>query len=185
MIRAFLAIQPAENVLQSLEALQVELGETGADARWVRREAMHLTIQFLGDVRENELPQIQSGLGEALCEQQPFEIECRGLGVFPNQKRPRVVWVGLRGEGLVRLAERTETVLSPLGFPPEERDLTPHITLGRVRSMRGWEGLQRVLKVSGERSFGSSTIDHATLYRSELRPDHAVYTVIAEFPFAR
>ena len=184
MIRAFLAIQPAEDVLRNLESLQIEFGDTGADVRWVRAEAMHLTLQFLGEVRENELPAIERGLAEALREQAPVEIECRGLGVFPNQKRPRVVWVGLHGAGLARVAERAETVLSPLGFPPEEREFTPHITLGRIRSTRGWEQLQRVLKVSADRSLGSSRIDHATLYRSELRPDHAVYTALATFPFA-
>jgi 2'-5' RNA ligase len=128
MIRAFLAIRPTLDVIQGLLSAQAELDGAGADVRWVSAEAVHLTIQFLGDVRESEIPQIESGLREQLGALAPFEIECRGLGTFPNQKRPRVVWVGLRGDGIHQVADAAETVLSPLGFPPEERDLTPHIT---------------------------------------------------------
>jgi RNA 2',3'-cyclic 3'-phosphodiesterase len=182
MIRAFLAIRPTEPVITSLLAAQTELDEAGADVRWVSAEAVHLTIQFLGDVRESEVPQIQSGLVEQLGALPPFEIECRGLGTFPNQKRPRVVWVGLRGDGIQRVADAAETVLSPLGFPPEERDLTPHITIGRVRSARGAEALVRALKENGDRVFGSCRIEEVILYRSQLRSDGAVYTPLVAIP---
>jgi 2'-5' RNA ligase len=182
MIRAFLAIRPTPDVIQSLLAAQAELDDAGADVRWVSPGAVHLTIQFLGDVRESEVPQIESGLGEQLGALPPFEIECRGLGTFPNQKRPRVVWVGLRGEGIQRVADAAETVLSPLGFPPEERDLTPHITIGRLRSARGAEALVRALKTNGDRSFGSCRIDEVILYRSQLRSDGAVYTPLVAIP---
>ena len=182
MIRAFLAIRPSDDVIQKLVELESELEEAGADVRWVSAGSMHLTLQFLGNVREAEMPEIERGLGEALAGIAPFDIECRGVGVFPSQKRPRVVWVALRGEGLSRVAEGAETVLSPLGFPPEERGFTPHITIGRARSARGAENLVRLLKANAERSFGTSRIGHATLYRSQLRPDGAVYTPLVEFP---
>jgi 2'-5' RNA ligase len=182
MMRAFLAIRPSEEVLRHLEEAQKELADCGADARWVSPEAMHLTVQFLGDVREAEIPELERELRERLRGIEPFEVECRGLGVFPNQKRPRVVWVGLHGAGLSEVAETVETVLSPLGFPPEEREFSPHITLGRLRSARGIEGLVRIVKASGERTFGKSRIDHVTLYRSVLYPDGAVYTPVLELP---
>jgi RNA 2',3'-cyclic 3'-phosphodiesterase len=184
MIRAFLAIRPTDDVTSRLAEVQSELAESGADVRWVSAETMHLTIQFLGEVQESEVPEIERGLRQGLGALPPFDIECRGLGVFPNQKRPRVVWVGLHGPGIATLAERTEIVLSPLGFPPQERELTPHITLGRLRSARGWEALSRLLKASADRSFGLSRIDHITLYRSQLRPDGAVYTPLVRFPIA-
>jgi 2'-5' RNA ligase len=184
MIRAFLAIRPTDDVIDRLTELQSELGESGADVRWVPAETLHLTIQFLGDVREAELPELERGLQQGLGTLPPFEIECRGLGVFPNQKRPRLVWAGLHGAGIGELAERVELVLSPLGFPPEERELTPHITLGRLRSARGWEALARLLKASGDRSFGTSRIDHITLYRSQLRPEGALYTPLVKFSLA-
>jgi RNA 2',3'-cyclic 3'-phosphodiesterase len=182
MIRAFLAIRPSEEVLRNLEDVQKELASGGADARWIGADAMHLTVQFLGDVRESELPAIEQGLGERLREIKPFDTEFRGLGVFPNQKRPRVIWVGLVGAGLSAVADAVETVLSPLGFPPQEREFSPHVTLGRVRSVHGVEGMVRTVKASGERTFGVSRVDRITLYRSVLRPDGAVYTPLREFP---
>src|ERR1043165_9525878 len=109
MIRTFLAIHPADTVLERIAEMQTKLGDAGAVVRWVARESMHLTIHFLGDVRESELPEIERGLAEGLAKLAPFDLECSGLGVFPNQKRPRVVWVGLSGEGLERLAESVET----------------------------------------------------------------------------
>lgn len=184
MIRAFLALRPDDEVLKSLRAVQQELGQAGIDARWVGADAIHLTIQFLGDVREHELPEISRGLGEAVAAVKPFDVEFRGLGVFPNQKRPRVVWVGLHGEGIAALADVVETVLSPLGFPPEERELTPHITLGRLRSARGTETLVRIIRGSGDRVLGTSRVSSLTLYRSHLRPDGAIYTPVSTFPFA-
>jgi 2'-5' RNA ligase len=184
MIRAFLAIRPTDDVIGRLIEIESEFADASADVRWVSAETMHLTIQFLGEVRESEIPEIERGLRQALGALSPFEIEYRGLGVFPNQKRPRVVWVGLHGAGIATLAESAEIVLSPLGFPPEERELTPHITLGRVRSARGWEGFARLLKANADRSFGVSLIDHVTLYRSQLRPDGAVYTPLVKFPLA-
>jgi RNA 2',3'-cyclic 3'-phosphodiesterase len=184
MIRAFLAIRPTDDVIGRLTEVQSELSESGADVRWVSAETLHLTIQFLGEVQESEVPEIERGLQQGLSTLAPFEIECRGLGVFPNQKRPRVVWVGLHGAGIAALAERVEIVLSPLGFPPEEHELTPHITLGRLRSARGWEALARLLKANGDRSFGMSRIDHITLYRSQLRPEGAVHTPLVRFSLA-
>jgi RNA 2',3'-cyclic 3'-phosphodiesterase len=184
MIRAFLAIRPTDEVIDRLTEVQSELAEGGGDVRWVSPQTMHLTIQFLGEVQESEVPEIERGLRQGLSTLSPFDIECRGLGVFPNQKRPRVVWVGLHGAGIGALAESTEIVLAPLGFPPQERELTPHITLGRVRSARGWDGLARLLKASGDRSFGLSRIDRITLYRSQLRPDGAVYTPLVTFSLA-
>ena len=181
MIRTFLAIRPDDTVLERVAEMQTKLGDAGADVRWVSRDSMHLTIHFLGDVRESELPEIERGLSEGLANLAPFDLECRGLGVFPNQKRPRVVWVGLAGEGLDRLAGSVETVLSPLGFPPEERDFTPHITIGRLRSARGTENLVRALKANAESSFGTSRIDSMTLFKSQLRADGSVYTPLHTF----
>lgn len=184
MIRAFLALRPDDEVLKSLKAVQQELGQAGIDARWVTPDAIHLTVQFLGDVREHELPEIERGLRDSIATVKPFEIEFRGLGVFPNQKRPRVVWVGLHGDGIGGVSEVVETVLSPLGFPPEEREMTPHITLGRLRSTRGTETLVRIIRASTERVFGASPVKAVTLYRSQLRPDGAVYTPVTTFPFS-
>ena len=183
MIRSFLAIHPSSETLALLGGFQSEIGETGADVRWVEPSSIHLTIQFLGDVRDSELSGIERSLEQSFRQQPPLEIDCRGMGVFPNLKKPRVVWVGIRSEGLSALADRTEIALAPLGFPPEERAFNPHLTVGRVRSPRGLEPLIALLRESGDRPFGKSRIDRAVLYKSDLRPTGSVYTPIAEIRF--
>ena len=95
------------------------------------------------------------------------------------------MWVGLRGDGLAAMADAVEGALAPLGFPPEGREFSAHLTLGRVRSLRGWEALSRALQTHRERPFGRSRIVEATLYKSDLRPDGSVYTPLRVFPLGR
>ena len=184
MIRTFVAIQPSVEALGSIAVVQEELRGAGADVRWVKPEAMHLTLQFLGDVRESEMAGIERTLSSSFAEHEPFDVECRGLGVFPNQRKPRILWVGLVGDDLELLAERTEIALAPLGFPPADREFRPHLTLGRLRSMQGFDAIAAALRTSSERSFGTIRIDRAFLYRSDLRPTGSVYTALATFAFA-
>jgi 2'-5' RNA ligase len=94
----------------------------------------------------------------------------------------RVVWMGLKGEGLSALSESIETALAPLDFPPEDRPFTPHLTLGRVRSLRGWEQVLAVVKAYEHVRFGESRIGEITLYQSELRPEGAVYRPLGSVP---
>ena len=184
MIRTFLAIRPSADVLDSLSSFRDALGDTG-DVRWTKPDNLHLTIKFLGDVRESEFPEIERVLAESFEGQPPVDVEARGLGVFPNLKKPRVLWVGLQGSGLSDLVERAEIALSPLGFPPEEREFVPHLTVARFRSARRSEALAAALKEKRDESFGISRIDSVTLFRSDLRPESPVYTPIKTFPLGR
>jgi 2'-5' RNA ligase len=183
MVRAFVAIRPAAEVLDRIAAFLEELRDVGGDVRWVRPESLHATVQFLGEVPEREVPAIERALEATYRHQAPLDVECRGAGVFPGWRRPRVVWVGLRGEGLEALAERTEAALAPLGFPPAEREFRPHVTLGRVRSSRGFEPVAARLRAATDSSFGRSRIECAVLFRSELRPTGPVYSALATLRF--
>lgn len=182
-IRAFLAIRPSDDVLTEIAKVTTELSETGAEVRWVRPEGLHVTIKFLGEVPEGEIAGIDRALEERFAEVGPVEVDAKGLGVFPNWKRPRVVWVGLAGDGLATLADVTERALAPLGFPPEGREFEPHLTIGRLRGMRGWEALSRALQASRDRSFGIWHVTGATLYKSVLRPEGSIYTPLRDFSF--
>jgi 2'-5' RNA ligase len=184
-LRVFLAVHPSSEVLAEIERTREELAASGADVRWARADGIHVTIKFLGEVPEPELGGIERALGERLAELEPIDVEARGLGVFPNWKRPRIVWVGLEGEGLGMIADAAERALAPLGFPPEGREFAAHLTLGRVRSLRGWETLSRQLQTDRERAFGRSRIAEATLYKSDLRPDGSVYTPLRVFALGR
>ncbi|MGH7965884.1 MAG: RNA 2',3'-cyclic phosphodiesterase, partial [Candidatus Binatia bacterium] len=124
MIRAFIAANLAAPVIEEIAKVQSVLQEARGDIRWIRVEGLHLTLKFLGDITRSQVNPILEALEEALRERPSLGIVARGLGAFPSLKRPRVLWVGLGGEGLQELSETIEAALMPLDFPPEERSFT-------------------------------------------------------------
>ncbi len=139
-IRAFIAIQlPPEvrsalNVHSQALAAQVPLGSV----RWVKPEALHLTLAFLGDTAVSLLPQVQAEMDRASARLVPFALLVSGFGCFPNCRRPRVLWAGISGDVAAAraLKAQLDDGLARLGWPTEEREFTPHLTLGRVKDGR-------------------------------------------------
>ncbi len=144
-IRSFVAFDIDPAVRTALRALQTAFLDTHADVRWVRAEGLHVTLKFLGAVEPARLEVVHTALVAALADQPPLRLTVRGLGAFPAWRRARVVWVGLAGEGLIELAACAERTLTGLGFPAEGRPFTPHLTIGRVNSPRGWPRLEELI----------------------------------------
>jgi len=178
LIRAFIAVNLAAPVIEEIAKVRSVLQEAESDIRWARLEGLHLTLKFLGDISRNQVGPILAALGEAVDKQSPLRIMAQGLGAFPHLRRPRVLWVGLHGDGLNELQESIGTALMSLDFPPEERKFSPHLTLGRVRSLRGWERVFSLIREHENVCFGESLIDQVTLYQSDLRPSGAVYSAL-------
>jgi len=182
-VRCFIAIDLSSDVRAALADAGERLRAAAprADVRWVATTALHLTLEFLGEVSEERLAGVRSALDAVAAATPPLALTCAGLGVFPGPARPRVVWAGitdgLRGLGL--LATALERAMEPLGFPPERRPFRGHVTLGRVRSPRGIGPLARALEREGHAEFGRWTASQAVLYRSRLRPTGAVYDALA------
>ncbi len=183
MIRAFIAVTLAKSVVEEIAKVRALLQEPKGDIRWTRIEGLHLTLKFLGDIARDQVEAIVAVLQDISQQRPPLRVVAQGLGAFPNLRRPRVLWVGLQGERISELSEAIETALLPLDFPPEEREFIPHLTLGRVRSPKGWEHVLPILKAHEQMCFGESLIDHITLYQSDLRPDGAIYTPLSVVPF--
>ena len=181
-IRSFVAIDLDAPVQQAVRAVQGELARINADVRWVRPEGLHVTLKFLGAVEAARLERVHAALAAAMADQPPLHVRVHGLGAFPGWRRPRVVWVGLHGDGMVELAARVEDALAPLGFAREQRAFTPHLTLGRVNSPRGWTRLEEVCKAHLDDDFGESDIDAVAIYRSTLQRGGAVYTLLWTIP---
>lgn len=180
-VRCFVAVDIEESsVLDSMGRLQVSLEGTGADLKCVERENIHLTLRFLGDVGEGlleELRNIVSGLGF-----EPFQMVLEGVGAFPNLRRPRVIWTGIsKGVDELRgIFNRLESRLMGLGFKPERRGLSPHITLARVRSGRNRDRLVEQVRTHEDESFGAFEVRHIRLKKSVLTPRGPIYSTIAE-----
>ena len=183
-IRSFIAIDLSAPVRAALQRLRDQFAQLNSEVRWVRVEGVHVTLKFLGGVEPARLEQIHTTLVASIAGQPALRVRARGLGAFPNLRRPRVLWVGLEGEGLAELAACVEEAMSRLDFEPEKRGFTPHVTLGRVNGMRGWSRVEELLKAHLSDDFGECVVDAVTMYRSTLRPDGAVYTPLWTIPLS-
>lgn len=186
-LRLFVAVDPPESVRRRIAAMQAELrraaGRHAEEVRWVAPENVHLTLQFLGAVPEERLEHLRAAIGAAAGEARPLALEVKGAGGFPNARRPRVVWAGVGGEvaALSALAAGLGRRLAPLGFPPEDRPLSPHLTLGRAREGRGAPGLAGALARVAELEGAPWRADALVLFRSHLSPSGARYEPIDRF----
>ncbi len=183
-IRAFIAISVPEPVLQAIVKAQEGFQGSGLSIRWVRKEGIHLTLKFLGDIDRDDIEKIRAAMERVAEAFSPFTLRGEGVGVFPNLKRPRVVWVGVSGdvEPLRGLQRDLESQLDSLGFPKEKRSFSGHLTMGRVKGRLDRTKLSRVLEGLGDFRTESFTAQSVVLFQSDLRPEGAVYSRLAEVP---
>ena len=180
-VRSFIAVDVTDSViLQRIVDCQTELARTGADLKVVEPENIHATLRFLGDVQVPLLDQVKSELGQVAF--QPFAVELRGVGAFPNPRRPNVVWVGMTkgGEDLQGIFSRLEPRLRGLGLPADRKGFSPHITISRVKSGRNKEALYSGIVNMSDREFGSMTVESIRLKKSILTPKGPIYSTIYE-----
>jgi RNA 2',3'-cyclic 3'-phosphodiesterase len=184
--RLFTAVELPLNLRRQLSGLIAQLGEAlpRGSVRWVRAEGIHLTLKFYGEVATDQAPRLQAALARAAGSAAPMALELRELGAFPSLARPRVIWVGVQGEvdKLNALQRAVEEASAPLGFEPEARGFTPHLTLGRVNA--GWSPayqakLAEACARLGPSLRGAFLAEALSLMRSELGRGGAVYTCLA------
>lgn len=180
-MRLFIAIEIPDPIKTELAKLQNELRRAQADVSWTKPENIHLTLRFLGEIAEGRLEALKRVCADAAAEFAPFTLTLDGAGVFPNFRRPRVLWAGLAGEIEVaaRLQRRLEAGLAALGLAPDDKPFKPHLTLGRVKSAKNARqaaAMAEIYKLPAL-SFGVGGI---VLMKSELRPAGARYTPLAQ-----
>lgn len=181
-IRTFIGIDPGKAIRSRLVALQENLARAGADVKWVEPDNLHVTLLFLGEVEDRDVPQVCRTVEETVAGLQAFELTIERAGCFPNRRRPRVLWVGV-GRGLqetVTLHDVLEPPLLDLGcYRREDRQYTPHITLGRVRSERPSEKLVAALAKYEGFQAGETVIDEIQVMSSQLSSNGPTYTVMS------
>jgi 2'-5' RNA ligase len=178
MVRAFVAIELSDEVRESLRAAQDRLRMSTARLNLVDPALAHITLKFLGEVEEERIGAVKDALrgvrGRA------YALTVGGVG-GNNPRRPRVVWCAVDDGGeTVRLAERVEKALGPLGFPRETRAFTPHVTLARVKDFD--PSLLEAVRDRAATGMGTCTIDHIALKKSTLTPKGPVYETLLEVP---
>jgi 2'-5' RNA ligase len=184
-VRCFVAIKLPEEIKAALSQLQAEL-KSGSQSpvKWVDPYSIHLTLKFLGNVNRDMTSQITEAMGEAAPGVSPFHLEIKGLGVFPNPRRVQVIWVGVGGEveSLLKLQKGIESALEGLGFAPEARAFTPHLTLGRVRERASPDERQRLGElIASTKSEAGYTfkVNSVSLMRSQLTREGAIYSQLS------
>ena len=185
-VRAFVAAQLDEAVRTALGVQLERLRLAAPRVAWVPAQNLHVTLRFLGGVEADTLPRVTRALEALAAEARPFELAVGGLGAFPTAACARVIWAGLSDgrAAVARLAERVEATLAPVGFEPEARPFSPHITLGRVRAPRPDPRLEAALADGAALDFGRVRVDTVWLMRSELGAGGARYSAITAVPLA-
>jgi 2'-5' RNA ligase len=187
-LRLFVALEPPDLVRRRLAALQGELrraaGRAAGEVKWVAPENVHLTLQFLGAVSEERVADVAAAVAGTAAAGAPLELAVTGAGAFPSARRARVLWAGLAGDlaPLQALVAELGRRLAPLGFPPEERPFSPHLTLGRARDARGLPGLAAALAHAGGETAARWRAGELILFRSHLSPHGPRYEALARAP---
>ena len=183
-IRGFIALDiPSAVKLELQETIRSLNAQIPEGVRWLDPSAMHLTLKFLGSVEPGLISGILDALGRSAEPVAPFRIGLSGLGMFPNEKRPRVLWAGVQGDldALIELQEKVEEAMYSLGFAPEERPFSPHLTLGRVgdhvsASLRRQIG--SAVSFASLRADESWLVQEVHLVRTFLAPGGASYSTL-------
>lgn len=191
VIRAFIAIDlpgPIHTRLgESIRQLQLHCNNSRA-ARWVAAENIHLTMKFLGEVSPTNIQLLSGMLQSEAARHKSFDIKIGGLGAFPTIRRPRVVWTGVAAPpALAGLQKSIEAATIRLGYAPEDKPFSPHLTLARIAHNATLEEVNQIGEAllknqSGE--IGTMRVEAVRLFRSDLRPGGAVYTQLFLAPLA-
>lgn len=174
-VRAFIAVDFNDvEIVNGILMLQNKITSIGADIKFVEKENLHITLKFLGEVPHDVIINIQKVLSGIKFK--PFSVTVKGLGVFPNYRNIRIVWIGIE-EGvdkLKSLQNNIEEKLLVLGFK-REKDFTPHLTIGRIRTGRNKDKLINVLNEFRDFTFGKQLIDVFHLKKSILTSRGPIY----------
>ena len=184
-IRAFIAIELPGQIQNKLADIIGRLSPGLESAvKWVNPESIHLTLKFLGNISKNRVPIVTAAMTAAAGKSGIFTLEAKGLGAFPNLKSPRVVWVGLGGDiaGIRLLHKEIDVFVAPLGFPPETREFSPHLTLGRIRDRATQNEkyqLGRAISSIQAENLGFIYVENIHLMQSTLTKTGALYNFLA------
>jgi 2'-5' RNA ligase len=171
-----------EEIEKRLSESQSHLSHLPARIRWVRPQSIHLTLKFLGDVERDTLEEVYEITQETASYFRPFSISFRGLGVFPSSSSPKVIWVGVDEgrEKVEEIAKWLDARFCEIGFEREKRRFTPHLTLGRIKSISDRVAVMDGISNLASPWFGVMNVERISVMRSRLTPDGPIYTTLRE-----
>jgi 2'-5' RNA ligase len=182
-MRTFIAIELPDEIKKQIGQVQAPLKKTKAFVSWVKPGNIHVTLKFLGEVPEEKIAEVFSATEKAVEGINRFTMNLKGMGTFPDFKRPRVIWVGAGSgqEELSSMAGRIEEEMEEIGFPKEKRRFSPHFTMGRVKSPKNIEKLMEMVR-SSDFQTEEIAVSEVVVMRSQLHPAGAIYTPLKKIP---
>ena len=186
--RTFVAIELPyalrAKLIEHIEQLRRNVPDTRAS--FSRERNLHLTLKFLGNVPDSQIPKLSGAVSCAVTAVRPFELTVAGCGVFPPKGRPNVLWIGVTDveRELAQLFQRIEDECSNVGFPREQRAFHPHLTIARLRK-QGDE--RRLAEAHQKLGFNNQTfsVSEVVVFKSELLPQGSKHTPISRHPLHR
>ncbi len=191
LLRAFLASELPPSLQDAIQSATADLRTTlGSEViRWIPAHNIHLTLKFLGDVSPSSLDLIKQMLLAEAGQYKAFDILIEGIGCYPSPRRPRILWVGMHAPAtLASLQRGIDSAAARLGYESEEREFSPHLTIGRVRQNISSTDLQKVraaLEQTRVGNLGSAHVDAVCLFKSDLQPAGSVYTRLFAAPLLK
>ena len=183
LIRCFVAIEIPDELKSKIDDYVFSLKQFAPKIKWIKAKSLHITLKFLSEIPQNLLQQVQNELSTVSNIVNPFEMSIRGAGFFPNQNKPRIVWLGLQNDNnnsIFKLHEWIDIKLEPLGFEREKRRFSPHLTMGRIKFQDNYHDLSEYIN---QNEFHSSAfnVSQIVLMKSVLRPAGAEYSQIKTY----
>jgi len=179
MFRAFIAVEVSSS--SELEEFSRAVKGTDAPLKMVNLDIIHVTMKFLGDTDEDLIPQIEEVMKNAVEGIEPFTVTIKGTGAFPNLNRLSVIWAGMENaEALGVIASRIDKDLEPLGFKPERKKFSPHVTIARVKGGRNKDRLVEVIQNYQDKEFAKVEINRVILKKSVLTTQGPIYSDLVE-----
>lgn len=180
-IRSFVSFDISSGeILKKIQDVQEKLVETQADLKVVKPKNIHITMRFLGEISSETIEKVIEQMEE--IKSQSFDIEFKGIGTFPNIKYPRVIWIGIKkgSDELKEIYTQLEPRLNKIGFNPDKKGFSPHLTIARLRSGRNRKTLIDILRHLEFLEIGILRAEILRLKKSNLTPSGPIYSTIHE-----
>jgi 2'-5' RNA ligase len=179
-MRTFVSIEISEEIKERIEALVSRMKLMLTPIRWVEKKNLHVTLKFTGWMADEKLPELEKCVTDSIKGSAPFTLSFAGIGAFPTLKRPRVIWVGTKdgADASRQIADKIENKMGEKGLREEEKEFTPHLTIGHIKEKIDVASLSKFVEEHGETDFGSMEVDHVSIMKSTLRRTGPIYEEI-------
>ena len=180
-MRTFVSIEIPDDIKAKIEKLVKKLKLRLTPIRWVEKKNLHVTLKFIGWVKDEKVPALIDHVKQCAKGFKSFDLAFSGMGVFPTPKSPRVVWVGTTtgADNVKQIADCIEDEVAKEGIREEEREFSPHLTVGRIKEKLDVTALNEFIEMNKDVDLGSFRVDHVSMMKSTLRRSGPIYEEIA------